>query len=203
MLHQSETEGLRQSCSGQLSQCSKGIGNLRRLHGVEEAIRRCTCTSHQNVDYLSCHTSLASFISAVSCSATEHPTLSSLSKLPISIKEQEKNNVIASEEKEKKRKKNSGDSVNRNVQREGPAKQKKDIKLVSWGGSFTFNEKRCAYQECPSCGVLKFFDASNMCDAERNPNFQVSVRKYENIPGRSRGMQLEIVEVSMNGAELI
>ena len=38
------------------------------------------------------------------------------------------------------------------------------------------------YQECPSCGVLKFFDASNMCDAERNPNYQVNVRKYENIP---------------------
>ena len=59
----------------------------------------------------------------------EHPTLSSLSKLPISIKEQEKNNVIASEEKEKKRIKNSGDSDNRNIKREGPAKQKK---ISSW-----------------------------------------------------------------------
>ena len=42
-----------------------------------------------------------------------------------------------------------------------------------------------------------------MCNSERNIHFQVNVRKYENIPGRSRGMQLEIVEVSMNGKELI
>ena len=42
-----------------------------------------------------------------------------------------------------------------------------------------------------------------MCDAERNEHFTVKVRKYENIPGRTRGMQLEIVEVVMNGAELI
>ena len=82
----------------------KALGNLRRLHGVSEAIKRCTCACHQNVDYLSCQTSLASLISAVSWSATEYPTLSSLSKLPISIKEQEKNNVFASEEKEKKKK---------------------------------------------------------------------------------------------------
>ena len=64
----------------------KALGNLRRLHGVSEAIKRRTCASHRNVDYLRCQTSLASFISAVSCGATEHPTLSSLSKLPISIK---------------------------------------------------------------------------------------------------------------------
>ena len=92
---------------------------------------------------------------------------------------------------------------NRNSHREGPTRQKKHIALVSWGGLFTCHEKKCAYQECENCGIRKFFNESNMCNSERNIHFQVNVRKYENIPGRSRGMQLEIVEVSMNGKELI
>lgn len=83
----------------------KALRNLRRRHRVSEAIKRCTCASHQNVDYISCQTSLASFTSAVSCGATEHPTLSSLSKLPISIKEQEKNKLLRQRRKRKKEKK--------------------------------------------------------------------------------------------------
>ena len=40
-----------------------------------------------------------------------------------------------------------------------------------------------------------------MCDIERNKDVEVTVRKYENVFGRSRGMQLEIVEVKMNRDE--
>ena len=42
-----------------------------------------------------------------------------------------------------------------------------------------------------------------MCDAERDENVEVTVRKYENVIGRSRGMQMEIMEVKINGNELI
>lgn len=50
---------------------------------------------------------------------------------------------------------------------------------------------------------MAFFDANNLCDAERDDNVEVTVRKYENVMGRSRGMQMEIVEVKMNGNELM
>ena len=42
-----------------------------------------------------------------------------------------------------------------------------------------------------------------MCDIERNKDVEVTVRKYENVLSRSRGMQLEIVEVKMNGDEIV
>lgn len=42
-----------------------------------------------------------------------------------------------------------------------------------------------------------------MCDAERNPECLIIVRKYKDILGRSRGVQKEIVEEEMNGVELI
>ena len=84
---------------------------------------------------------------------------------------------------------------NRNTHREGPARQSKSIALMSWGGLSSCNEM--------NCGVKRFFSQDNLCNAERNSNITVNVRKYENIPGRSRGVQMEIVEVAMNGTELI
>ena len=120
----------------------------------------------------------------------------------IDIKKQEEENIRASNEKEKIKIEKGENIESRNTHRQGPARQKKSIALVSWGGLFTCNEKKCAYQQCQNCGVLKFFSSANLCNAERNANFVVKVRKYENIPGRSRGMQLEIVEVEMNGEEL-
>ena len=49
----------------------------------------------------------------------------------------------------------------------------------------------------------RFFNEDNLCNAERDPGFSVIVQKYENVSGRSRGIQMEIVEVKMNGVELI
>ena len=51
--------------------------------------------------------------------------------------------------------------------------------------------------------LTSFFSSSNMCDAERDENAEVTVRKYENVVGRSRGVQMEIVEVKMNGDKLM
>ena len=181
----------------------KALCNLRRLHGISEAIKKCNCKGHSNVDYQSCHTSLASFITAVSCPQEEYPSLSASNSPSISIKEQEIENVTASNEKIKLKAEMGEIIENRNTHREGPARQNKSIALVSWGGLFTCHKKECAYQSCSSCGVAAFFAEANMCNTEKNENFTVNVRKYENIPGRSRGMQLEIVEVPMNGLELI
>ena len=180
----------------------KALGNMRRLRGVADAIKSCNCVGHSNENYMRCHTSLHSFIGAVSCAEIEHPSLSCKDGQSICIKEQELNNIKASNEKESK-KGITEKNINRNIKREGPAKQRKSIHLVSWGGLFSCNKKECAYQECLSCGVDKFFNENNLCNAERNSGFTVIVRKYENVPGRSRGMQMEIVEVSMNGVELI
>jgi hypothetical protein len=181
----------------------KALGSLRRLQGISEAMKKCKCVAHMNVDYQCCHTSLASFIAAVSCPQVEYPTLSECNGPSISIREQELANIKASDEKEKIKADKGEFNANRNTHREGPARQKKSIALVSWGGLFTCHERKCAHQTCPRCGIEAFFATANMCDAERNEHFTVKVRKYENIPGRTRGMQLEIVEVVMNGAELI
>jgi hypothetical protein len=181
----------------------KALGALRLKHGIADAIRKCGCEAHKNEDYLSCPTSLPAFLNAVSCPPIEYPTLSSLDKQSISIKEQEDSNINASNEKENMKKIKGEISENRNTHREGPVRQKKQISLVSWGGLFTCHEKKCAYQKCDNCGIARFFNAANMCNAERNTNFTVKVRKYENIPGRTRGMQMEIIEVEMNGDELI
>ena len=61
----------------------KALGNLRRSSAVSSAIKTCSCEGHKNEDYLRCHTSLKSFISAVSC-----PELSENEKIAsINIKE--------------------------------------------------------------------------------------------------------------------
>jgi hypothetical protein len=49
------------------------------------------------------------------------------------------------------------------------------------------------------CGLGAFFSSENLCDAERDEDTEVTVRKYENVVGRSRGAQMEIVEFKMNG----
>lgn len=49
----------------------------------------------------------------------------------------------------------------------------------------------------------KFFSGPNLRKIERNIDIEILVRKYENVVGRSRGMQIEIVKVRMNGDELI
>ena len=42
-----------------------------------------------------------------------------------------------------------------------------------------------------------------MCNIERNVDIEVTFRKYENVQGKSRGMQLEVAEVKIYGEELI
>ena len=92
---------------------------------------------------------------------------------------------------------------NRNLKREGATRQVKGIPLLNWGPLFSCHSKKCAYQKCEECGIKKFFNNTNMCDVERNVDIEVIVRKYENVQGRSRGMQLEVIEVKMNGDELL
>ena len=92
---------------------------------------------------------------------------------------------------------------NRNMKREGSARQPKSIPLLTWGPLFACYYKDCAYQQCNECGIDRFFNEANMCNIERSKDVEVIVRKYENVLGRSRGMQYEIVEVKMNGDELI
>lgn len=180
----------------------KALGNLRKHHNVSNAIKECNCSGHGNENYLQCHTSLRKFTNAILCPAVEYEALSGDFKSLPSIDEQEMVNVTASNEKVKlKESGNSND--NRNIRREGSARQKGSIKLLSWGPLFTCHKKSCAYEECTECGLTSFFSSSNMCDAERDENVEVTVRKYENVVGRSRGVQMEIVEVKMNGDELM
>jgi hypothetical protein len=56
----------------------KPSGNSRQKKGISDAMKRCSCEGHRNLDYLTCHTSLASFISAVSCSQVNCLTSSGL-----------------------------------------------------------------------------------------------------------------------------
>ena len=49
----------------------------------------------------------------------------------------------------------------------------------------------------------KIYSEPNLCKIERNVDIEIPVRKYENVLGRSCGMQMEIVEVRMNGDELM
>ena len=85
----------------------KPLGNMRRLRGVADAIKSCNCARHKNENYLRCHTSLHSFIGAVSCAEVEHPSLSCRDGKSICIKEQELENIKESSEKENRK----GDSV--------------------------------------------------------------------------------------------
>jgi hypothetical protein len=96
-----------------------------------------------------------------------------------------------------------GHRENRNIEREGVARQPKSIPLLNWGPLFSCYSKKCAYQQCDNCGVTKFFNQANLCNIERNKDVDVLVRQYENIQGRSKKMQMEIVRVRMNGEEII
>ena len=80
------------------------------------------------------------------------------------------------------------------MKRGGATKQAKGIPLLSWGPLFSCQSKKCAYQRCEECGVKNFFSELNLCRIERNTDIEVTVRKYENVIGRSRGMQMEIIE---------
>lgn len=68
---------------------------------------------------------------------------------------------------------------------------------------FSCHSKKCAYQKCDQCGIQRFFEKPNLCNTERNADIEVIVRKYENVQGLSRGMQMEVVEVKLSGDQLI
>ena len=119
----------------------KVLGNLRRLHGISDAIKSCGCNAHRNENYLICPTSVAAFTDAIACPRIEYPTLSSLDREAISIKEQEDDNIRTSNEKEDVKKMKGETNENRNSHREGPTRQKKLIVLVSWGGLFKCHKR--------------------------------------------------------------
>ena len=181
----------------------KAIANLRRYHGISNAIKSCLCRGHQNEHYLRCHISLSSFMDAVLCKKKEYPILSAESDSTTSIEKQEKMNILLSHNKQETALNTKKMKENRNIKREGIARQPKSIPLLSWGPLFTCYSKECAYHQCTECGIDNFFSDSNMCDIERNKDVEVIVRKYENVLGRSRGMQYEIIEVKMNGDEVV
>ena len=181
----------------------KAIANLKRYQGISNAIKSCLCHGHQNEHYLKCHTTLSSFMDAVLCKKKEYPILSADSSSTVSIEKQEKTNIMMSHTKQEKSLNEGKITENRNIKREGTARQPRSIPLLTWGPLFTCYSKKCAYQQCNNCGIDKFFSDSNMCDIERNKDVEVTVRKYGNVLGRSRGMQLEIVEVRMNGDEIV
>ena len=181
----------------------KAIANLRRYQGISNAIKSCLCHGHQNEHYLKCHISLSSFMDAVLCKKTEDPILSAVSNSTVSIQKQEEMNILISHTKQEKESNEKNVKENRNIKRERIARQPKSIPLLSWGPLFTCYSKQCAYQQCTECGIDKFFSDSNMCDIERNKDVEVIIRKYENVQGRSRGIQYEIVEVKMNGDEVV
>ena len=185
-----------------LNNALKALGNIRRFQSISNTIKSCTCVAHKNENYMRCPTSLTYFKDAVMCERTPYPDLSENKDFKMTIENMEKKNIEAELEK-KKTQKVSSENVNRNIKREGAARQTGKIQLVNWGPMFTCHSKECAYQQCSECGVKKFFSDDNLCGAERNSDVQVLVRKYENVMGRSRGMQLEIVETKMNGDELI
>ena len=185
-----------------LNNALKALGNIRRFQSKSNTIKSCTCIAHKNENYMRCPTSLTYFKDAVMCARTAYPDLSENKDFKMTIENMEKKNIDAELEK-KKTQKLSSENVNRNIKREGAARQTDKIQLVNWGPMFTCHSKECAYQQCSECGVKKFFSDDSLCAAERNSDVQVLVRKYENVLGRSRGMQLEIVETKMNGDELI
>ena len=166
-------------------------------------MKNCTCEGHKNKDYLRCPTSISSFMDAVLCAKTSHSSLSADSNTSESIENQQNMNIKASAAKDKEKEMYSTKIENRNIKREGAARQSKSIPLINWGPLFRCYQKECAYQKCTKCGISKFFSESNLCDIERNLDIEVTVRKYENVFGRSRGMQMEVVEVKMNGDQLL
>ena len=182
----------------------KALGNLRKHHNISNAIKSCSCNGHKNENYLQCHTSLRKFTNAILCPAIDYESISGDYESLPSIEEQEMVNITASNEKIKQNLNATGSSIeNRNKRREGSVRQKESIKLLSWGPLFSCHKKTCAYEQCKECGLSAFFSSDNICDAERDEDVEVTVRKYENVIGRSRGAQMEIVEVKMNGKELM
>lgn len=181
----------------------KAIANMRRFQGISVPMRDCACPGHRNENYLQCHTSVSRFMDAVLCPRIEYPMLSAQSNPSESIEIQQEMNIKVSAEKEQNMIQIGGQRENRNIKREGAARQPKSILLLTWGPLFSCYSKECAYQQCNNCGINKFFNEANLCDIERNKDVEVLVRKYENIQGRSRGMQMEIVEVKMNGDEIV
>ena len=181
----------------------KAIANLRRYQGISIPMKSCLCNGHRNENDLKCHISLSAFMDAVLCPKKEYPLLSSESNPTDSIKKQEEMNVEASRLKQEVASNTGKLNKNRNIKREGSASQPKSIPLLTWGPLFACYYKDCAYQQCNECGIDRFFNEANMCNIERSKDVEVIVRKYENVLGRSRGMQYEIVEVKMNGNELI
>ena len=181
----------------------KALENLRRFKNVAEGMKNCSCDGHKNKDYLRCPTSLSSFMDAVLCAKTSYPSLSADSNPSESIENQQNINIKLSAEKDIEVEMYSTKIENRNIKREGAARQTKSIPLLNWGPLFKCYSKECAYQKCANCGVNNFFSESNLCNIERNLDIEVTVRKYENVSGRSRGMQMEVVEVKMNDDQLL
>lgn len=166
-------------------------------------MKSCGCNGHKNNNYLKCPTSIYSFMDTVLCPKTQYSSLSADVDVSESIENQQNMNIKASAEKDEKMEKYEIKKENRNVKREGAARQLKGIPLLNWGPLFSCHSKNCAYQKCDQCGIKRFFDQQNLCNIERNIDIVVVVRKYENVQGRSRGMQMEVVEVKMNGDQLI
>ena len=145
----------------------KAIANLRRYLGISNAIKSCLCHGHQNEHYLKCHTSLSSFMNAVLCKKEEYPILSADSSSTVSIEKQEKTNIMISHTKQEKSLNEGKITENRNIKREGTARQPRSIPLLTWGPLFTCYSKKCAYQQCNNCGIEKFFFFNN-CGIHRN-----------------------------------
>lgn len=181
----------------------KALGNLRRFHGISVPIKTCGCNGHRNMNYLRCATSLSNFLEAIHCPKTPYSYLSADSDASESIENQQNMNIKASAEKDEKFNECTIKKENRNAKRESAARQSKSIPLLNWGPLFCCYSKKCAYQNCNECGIKKFFHGSNLCNIERNADIEVIVRKYENVQGRSRGMQMEVVEVKMKGDQLM
>ena len=181
----------------------KSLGNLRRFHTVSVGIKNCQCEGHKNINYLQCPTSVSKFMEAVLCPKIQYASLSAESNISDSIEKQQKTNIQVLAHRDECKGNGIIKQKNRNLKREGAARQAKGIPLLNWGPLFSCQSKKCAYQKCEECGIKKFFNSTNMCDVERNVDIEVIVRKYENVQGRSRGMQLEIIEVKMNGDELL
>lgn len=187
-----------------LTNALKALGKLRKLLVVANAMKTCGCAAHRNEEYMKAHTSVNSFINCMLCPQVEYPELSGPPK-EFTRDEIEAKNIQASLDKELLKAENMEGSSNRNSKREKPLRQSQSIPTCSWGHLYKIHRSVCGHLKCPNpkCGVVYFFSEANMCNAERNPDCFVTVRRYEDIPGRSRGVQKEIVEVEMNGVELM
>ncbi len=117
----------------------KALGNLRRFKNISEGIKNCNCEGHKNKDYLRCPTSLSSFVDAVLCSRTSYTSLSADSNTSVSIKDQQNSNIKSCADLKKEM--YSVKKENRNIKREGAAKQAKGVPLLNWGPLFKCHSK--------------------------------------------------------------